>query len=140
MGIQHGDRATVRDIRFEDIRVEIDPWNPRPRMQQDRDEKYQEDLQDAYCPTLMEIIIRNNDYSKDDQRGIVRNIVFKDIAVTSRLQPSSSFRGFDAEHSVAGVTIQDLRFDNKPIHSAGEARLNIGPHVRDVQFLPALPE
>ncbi len=136
MDIQHGDRATVRNVCFRDIRVEIDDWNPRPRMQQDRDEQYQKDPQGTYCPTLMEITIRSNPYSKDRQRGIVRNIIFKDIAVISRHQPPSSFRGFDAEHTVEGVTIQNLRFNNTQIHDAGAARLKIGPHVRDVKFLP----
>ncbi len=140
MDIQHGDRATVRNIRFENIRVEIDDWNPRPRMQQTRDEKYPENLQDAYCPALLEIIIRNNFYSKDEQRGIVRDILFKDISVTSGLQPPSSFRGFDAEHTVSGVTIQSLRFGDTPVQNADEAQLKIGPHVQGVKFVPAATE
>ena len=140
MDIQHGDRATVRNIRFENIRVEIDDWNPRPRMQQTRDEKYPENLQDAYCPALLEIIIRNNFYSKDEQRGSVRDILFKDISVTSGLQPPSSFRGFDAEHTVSGVTIQSLRFGDTPVQNADEAQLKIGPHVQDVKFVPAATE
>jgi glycosyl hydrolase family 28 len=134
MDIQHGDRATVRDIRFEDIRVEIDQWNPRPRMQRNLDEKYQGDPQDAYCPTLMEIVIRGNSYSKDAQRGIVRDVVYKDIAVISTLRPASSFCGFDAEHSVAGVTIENLRFDHAPINNAAAAQLKVGPYVDAVRF------
>ncbi len=140
MDIQHGDRAGVRGIRFENIRVEIDDWNPRPRMQQNRDEQYQKNLQDAYCPTLLEIVIRENPYSKDKQRGIVRDILFKDISVTSRLQPASSFRGFDAESSVSGVTIQNLRFNDRVIQNADEGHLSVGPHVHDVKFLPAAAE
>ena len=81
MDIQHGDRAAVRDIRFENIRVEIDDQNPPPRMQQNRDEKYPADAQDGYCPTLLEIVIRKNFYSQDEERGTVRDIVFQDIAV-----------------------------------------------------------
>jgi hypothetical protein len=140
MDIQHGDRAAVRDIRFEGIRVEIDDQNPRPRMQQDREEKYPADAPDGYCPTLLEIVIRKNSYSQDDDRGTVREIVFKDITVFSRLPPPSSFRGFDAEHAVEGVTIQNLRFNGRPIRAAGEARLTVGPHVRGVQFAAAAGE
>ena len=137
MDIQHGDRATVRDIRFENIRVEIDQWNPRPRMQQNREEIYREDQQDDYCPTLMVIVIRKNNYSKDEQRGIVRDVVFKDVAVISRRKPPSSMRGFDAEHTVANVTIENLRVDDQLISSADQARLSIGPYVQEVQLLPS---
>ena len=47
MDIQHGDRAAIRNIRFESIRVEIDEWNPRPRMQSSPEEKYQADARTA---------------------------------------------------------------------------------------------
>ncbi len=134
MDIQHGDRATIRDIRFENIRVEIDQWNPPPRMQGGPDEKYLADSQDPYCPTLMEIVIRKNNYSNDQQRGTVREVVFNDIAVTSSQIPPSSFRGFDAEHPVDGVTIANLRFNGQPIRNAQQSGLNIGPHVHGVQF------
>jgi len=33
LDIQHGDHAAVHDIRFQDIRVEVDQNNPRPSMQ-----------------------------------------------------------------------------------------------------------
>ena len=137
MDIQHGDRAVVRDIRFERIRVEIDDQNPPPRMQQSRDEKYSADSQEGYCPSLLEIVIRKNPYSQDEDRGTVRDILFQDITVLSRLQPPSSFLGFDAEHTVEGVTIQNLRFNDRPIRDAAEARLTVGPHVRGVQFTTA---
>jgi hypothetical protein len=134
MDIQHGDRAAVRNVRFDGVRVEIDDRNPRPRMQQKREEKYPADAQDGYCPTLMEIVIRKNFYSKDDDRGAVREVLFKDVTVFSRLQPPSSFRGFDAGHTVEGVTIRNLRFNDRPIGDAAGARLTVGPHVHGVQF------
>ena len=40
MDIQHGDRAAIRDIRFENIRVEVDDRNLQPRIQNSREEKY----------------------------------------------------------------------------------------------------
>ncbi|HEY3320725.1 MAG TPA: glycosyl hydrolase family 28 protein [Planctomycetota bacterium] len=135
MDIQHGDRALVRDIRFENIRVEIDEWNPPPRMQSKKDEKYPEKPGDTYCPTLLEIVIRKNFYSKDEARGTVRDILFKDISVTGRRDaPRSSFRGLDPDHTVEAVTIQNLRFNGKPVTNAQEARLTIAPNVKDIRF------
>jgi hypothetical protein len=85
----------------------------------------------------MVIVIRKNNYSKDDHRGTVRDVVFKEIAVTGPHVPPSSFRGFDAEHTVEGVTIANLRFGGKLAANAQEARLRVGPHVGGVRF-PAL--
>jgi hypothetical protein len=134
MDIQHGDRAAIRDIRFENIRVEIDDRSPQPRMQNSREEKYSEDVASPYCPTLMEIVIRKNNYSQDEQRGIVQDVNFSDIAVTSSRVPTSSFRGFDAEHRVDGVTISNLKFNGRLIQNASEAKLQLGPHAGSVQF------
>lgn len=134
MDIQHGDRASVHDIRFENIRVEIDDWNPPPRMQQTKEEKYPEKPGDGYCPALLEIVIRRNFYSKDQACGTVRSITFKDISVTSRREPPSSFRGADAEHDVAGVTIRNLHINGRPIANAQDAHLSLGPAVKDVRF------
>jgi len=108
-------------------------------MQQTKEEQYPEKPGDTYCPTLFEIVIRSNFYSKDQNRGAVRDVVFKDIAVTSRREPSSSFRGFDAEHGVEGVTIQNLRFNDRLIGNAQEAHLTIGPHVKEVRFSDTAP-
>ena len=38
--IQHGDRAAMHDIRFENIRVEVDDFNPLPLIQKQPGEKY----------------------------------------------------------------------------------------------------
>jgi hypothetical protein len=135
MDIQHGDRALIRDIRFQRIRVEIDDQNPAPRMQQQRDEKYPANALEEYCPTLLEIVIRKNPYSQDEARGSVRDILFQDIAVLSRLEPASAFQGFDAEHTVENVTIRNLRFNDRLVRSAAEAHLTIGSHVQDVNVV-----
>lgn len=135
LDIQHGDRALIRDILFENIRVEIDPWNPRPRMQSQREEQYQSDPSDTYCPVLIEIVIRPTPYSKDDRRGTVRDVAFRNIHVVGPHRPHSSLRGFDAEHDVVGVTFQNLRFNDVLARDAEAARLHIGPHVTGIQVL-----
>jgi hypothetical protein len=67
----------------------------------------------------------------------VRDVVFREIAVTSRLTPASSFRGFDTGHGVDGVAIANLRFGARLIRNAPEAHLNIGPDVRNLRFTDA---
>lgn len=133
MDIQHGDRAAVHGIRFADVRVEVDDWNPHPRLQRNREDTYQADPKDGYRPNLMVIVIYKTNYSKDQQRGTVRDVRFKDISVTGPLPPSS-FRGFDAEHGVDGVTITNLRVGGKTVATSDEARLQLGPFVANVRF------
>lgn len=134
MDIQHGDRAAVHNVRFQNIRVEVDATNPRPRMQNAPGEIYSGNDQEKHCPALMTLIIYKTGYSRDDARGTIRNVLFKDIDVFGALQPPSSFCGFDPEHGVEGVTIDNLRFNGQPVRDAAAARLNIGKHVGNVRF------
>lgn len=137
MDIQHGDRAAIHDIRFQNIRVEIDPTCPRPRLQKAPGEKFPGNDQETFCPTLMTLVIFKTFYSKDTSRGTIRNVLFKDIDVFSAQPPPSSFRGFDADHGVDGVTIENLRFNKRLVCDAAAAHLSVGPHVQNVRFVPA---
>jgi hypothetical protein len=150
LDIQHGDRAAVHDIRFEDIRVEVDDFNPVPTMQEQRNQKYNPNP-DApvgacggcatpsgkvdYIPNLFVIIILKTGYSRDQERGTIRDVVFKDISVTGKRMPPSSFTGFDADHDVRGVRIENLRFNGRLITSAAGAGLQIGKYVQDLRFV-----
>jgi len=131
--IQHGDRATVRDIRFQDIRVEVDQNNPRPRMQAKPGETYSPGAPN-YSPELIVIVIQKNFYSHDDQRGTVRNVLFKNISVTGPRMLQSWMRGLDAEHNVSGVSIENLSLNAERLKNAQDARLRIDKHVQDVLF------
>ncbi|MDP2338104.1 MAG: glycosyl hydrolase family 28 protein [Bacteroidota bacterium] len=134
MDIMNSDRAAIHDIRFENIRLEIDDWNPTPRMQLKKDEKYQEDLQHSFCPMLIQAQVLKSIYSFDSQRGTMKNITFKDISVTSSQFPLSTFNGFDSEHRITDVIIQNLRFNSQVIQSSQQAGFTIGPYVNNIQF------
>jgi hypothetical protein len=137
MDIQHGDRALIKDVRFEDIRFEIDDDTPKPKFQSSRDEKYSLAENEKYCPQLFVLIIRENNYSQDKERGQIQNIVFKNISVTGNCFPDSYFVGYDSEHDISDVTIENLRVNGKPITNALEAHLSIGAHVSKVRFIDA---
>lgn len=134
LDIQCGDRALVHDIRYDHIRVETDDVNPAPRIQASRDERYVEDPKDPYVPELLTIVIGNNHYSKDLERGNVRDITYAGVSVTGRRAPRSSFNGLDALHKVQGITIDNLRLNGQPAKSAAEANLSVGQYVSDVRF------
>jgi hypothetical protein len=134
LDIQCGDRALVHDIRYENIRVETDTVSPAPRMQGNADERYVPDRQVQYVPDLLVIVIRENAYSKDAERGNVRDVTYADVSVTGERAPRSSFNGLDARHTVEGVWLDNLRLNGKPAMTAAEANLRVGPYVSDVRF------
>ena len=113
--------------------MEIDDVNPRPLIQEGREARYVASPTNEYCPKLVEIVIRSNFYSQDQERGNVRDVLFQDISVIGRVAPPSNLRGFDAGHTVQGVTFQGVRFDKRPIRDAGAMRLTLGPHVTGVR-------
>jgi len=135
MDIQHGDRALIKDISFEDIRFEIDDDTPKPKFQSSRDEKYSLSENEKYCPQLFVLIIRENNYSQDKERGQIQNILFKNISVTGKCFPSSYFVGYDSDHDVRDVTIENLRVNGKLITNAEDAHLSIRNHVSGVRFI-----
>ncbi len=134
MDIQHGNRAVVRDIRFQNIRVELDDYNPRPRIQVRKDETYDSHPTGGYYPQLAVVEIWKNYYSKDAQRGTVRDVLLRDIAVTAPRMPDSRLSGHDPEHTVEGITLRGLRFQGQPVRTLSEARMGVAPHVKDVRI------
>lgn len=61
-------------------------------------------------------------------------MLVKDVVVVGKHFPHSSIQGYDDEHVVESVRIENLRVDGKVIGSAEEGRFRIGKHVRNVEF------
>ncbi len=62
MDIQHSNRAAVHDIRYEDIRVEVDDVNPVPvvRVPDGKTYRWPTSPAGVYLPKLFEIVIRRH--------------------------------------------------------------------------------
>jgi hypothetical protein len=73
--------------------------------------------------------------SYDQERGTVRDVIFKNISVTGKPIMPSPFDGFDDGHDVKGVSIENLRFNGRPITSAEDAHPKIGKYVQDVRLV-----
>ncbi len=108
--IHNGDRAVVSNVRYENIRVE------------DSREK------------LIDIKVLHARYSRDEQRGQVRGVRFKDIRVVDGPFPVSIIQGFDGEHIIEDVTIENLVVHGRKITSANEARM-VTEVARGVRFI-----
>jgi len=84
MDIQHGDRAAVHDIRYENVRVEVDDINPPPVIQNHPGEKYNPSINSTvgacggcatlpahgtYLPNLLVIVIAPNGHRRTTNRA-----------------------------------------------------------------------
>lgn len=114
LGVKNGDRAEVRDVLFEDIRIE--------------DARVQ----------LLELVVDKDMWSKDDRRGQIRNVTFRNVSLTGGSFVRSNLTGFDTDHLIDRVTFENLRIHGKWISNPPEGKIAINPYVRNVRFLPLI--
>jgi hypothetical protein len=103
----HADAAIVKNVRFENIRIE-------------ESEK------------LISLWINDSYWSRDNERGHIQNVVFKDIHVKGA-PLTVQLSGFDAEHSIDNVLFENVFLNGKPL-SKDEIEMN--PFVRQVSVSP----
>ena len=132
MSILHGDGAPVRDILYEDIRLNIDPHTPSPVFQTSRGEVYED--AGGFVPMLFEAII-NKDmlWAQDELAGDVEGVTYRNVSVTGP-EPTSLVKGLDAEHRIRGLVVENLRFNGEPVRDAVRAGIVIEQHADPVTF------
>lgn len=117
MSIHNGDRASITNVRFENIRVEDarmgagDGWN-----------------------YLIDLWIGESHWTQDRQRGTISGVVFKNISVTGGHFPQSRIWGFDATHTVSNVTIENLVILGKRIKSAESGKFIMNNFIEQPRF------
>jgi hypothetical protein len=92
--IHNGDKAYIKNVRYEDIRVE--------------DAK-------GY---LIDFKILDSRYTKDKQKGFVDGVYFKNITVEGDVFPTSLIMGFNEQHKISNVTLDNFFIHGKKIMSA----------------------
>ncbi len=98
--IHNGDRATVSDVLYQNIRVE------------------------HFYSKFIDFRIFSSIYTKDDQRGHIRDITLRNItACDNRYNSVSLIGGHNEHHQVHNVLIENLTFAGQPITNADELHL-----------------
>jgi hypothetical protein len=131
--IHNGDQSIVENIRFENIRVEdarqklfdiaifLTQYSiDRPNDQQERTRRYLNGAWDGVLSVTPENKAYHSKY-----RGQIRDVIFKDIYVTDGLLPFSIFCGFDEQHQVENITIDNLVVHGKKITNLEEAKVQL---------------
>lgn len=111
--IHAGDRATVSNVLFEDMRVE------------------------HYYDKLVDLRVMKSQFNRDDQRGQIRDVTFRNVDVLqSRSNPGYSISligGWDKDHTVDGVLFENFTLGGKRVTSADDLDLHI-KHAANIQF------
>lgn len=106
ISVHNADDAIVHDILFENITVEKEEIGSG-----DGDE----------MPYLIDInIAQSTNWSSTKERGQIQNITIRNVNVLEGREVESRIEGFDAEHVIDGVTIENLTILGKPITTLEE--------------------
>ena len=112
-GIHNADRAVISNILYENIRVE------------------------HYYNKLIDTRIIKSRYHRDETRGQVRDVVFRNIDVTvSRYNPGYSISligGYDENHTVENVVFDNFRMNGVKVTNADQLDLFL-KHTKNVIF------
>lgn len=108
--VNPNDRGTVRNVRFEDVRVE-----------------------DARSG-LIDFIIEKSMWSTDAERGQIQDLVVRNVSVIGGSDHTSRIRGYDAKHRVSRVRIDGLTIQENAVHTLDDAGIEVGPHADHVSI------
>ena len=111
MAINAGDFNLVRNVRYENIRID--------------------DFEEGQLLNLR--IVYNKQYNTGSGRGIEK-IYFKDIYYTGLNQFTSRIAGLDKDHGVKGITFENLRINGKLILDAASANIEVGNFAEQIVF------
>lgn len=142
LSIHNGDTATVQDVTFENLRIEDARQKlfdvaifytqysvDQPADRQERERRYLHGAWDGVLALAPEEVAAHAAF-----RGHVRDVRFRDIHVVDGSLPYSLFWGYDAGHTIDGVTIENLTFHGRPLRSLAEARVVTNAHVRNLRW------
>jgi hypothetical protein len=106
--IHNGDRALIRNVLYENIRVEdARGW-------------------------LIDFKILFSQYSKDKERGRIENVIFKNIQVEGDHLPYSQLIGFDEKCNISGVVLDSFYLHGTRVNSTYNGMITT--KFADIQF------
>jgi len=111
IALSDGDFNLIRNVKFEDIRIE--------------------DFEEGQLLNLR--VLNNEKYNTGPGKGI-ENIVFKNISYNGLNLIPSVIEGIDESHAIKDIRFENLRINGKLIQSASDANIRIGNFASDIKF------
>ena len=136
LNIDNHGHAMVRDIRFENIRIEMDDGSPKPVFQREHDQVYTDPSAGTHVPLLALIQITKSFYAKTEKYGHIKDVLMKDITVIGDQPPRSAVLGYNAEYMVENLIIENLRFGDQVVTDLKSGHFEIGDFVKNVKIDP----
>lgn len=128
------DYADVHHVIFRNIRIELDEDIPAPRIQNRDDEPYGEVTPGYQPPIICGVVAFHFEYSAGGtRRGINRDLLFENIAITGGLKPRASFSSHSEEACCRDIVIRNITVDGKRL-TGDELGLSISEHCKNIVF------
>lgn len=129
------DYADIFDITYRNINVEYEDVISEPRIQRADATPY-ESTTDDYTPDLLKVYIEcHYEYSVGGKgRGKCHDIKFQNIRLYSRQQPKFTFNGYDAEHLVENVLIENIYWNGKLLENLDDVIYSANAFTKNINF------
>lgn len=134
LDIQNGDRASIHDVLFNNIRIEYSKYTLEP-IYQHTDEQVYNPSEAPYMPSLFFAHIYNGMWSKDNMFGENYNITFKNIYVQlddGLSSPPSTFVGQSDDHQTYNITIDGLYINDARVDDINKIPLTTNEFTHDI--------
>jgi hypothetical protein len=107
--IHNGDRAVIKNVLYENINVEDSRgW-------------------------LIDFKVLFSRYSKDEKRGKIENVVFKNITVEGEVFPYSQILGYDETFNIKNITLENFVIHGEKINSTYNGKIAVN-HLDNLIF------
>jgi hypothetical protein len=109
--IHNGDHALVEDVLYENIRVE------------------------HFYDKLIDFRVLKSRYSRDEERGRIRNVTIRNVKTVPNTHNSVSLiGGYDAEHLVENITIENVVIGDTRATNGDALHLFVNEHTKNVHI------
>jgi hypothetical protein len=151
--IHNGDRARIEDLLLEDVRIEdadrlVDfhvglsiysddcPLPYRRSNPQRKAPPKEHRPEEANNPYQWFVPAEEDLPAFEANRGLVRNVVVRNVKVLAPLRRGSILNGFSRAHGISNISFVGLEIDGREIGSAEQADMYLN-HVEGLTFRPA---